>query len=320
MEYKWKKQVYVGKPCGAFTGSGGCVWPGRSRGKPWGPAGGWEVGEQLQRDEKHGLGARGEYWDIQFFQGMASVKGLVEDKPGKSEQGVGIEHPAAKSRHLDWGHTQWAAELLHAKKVMMLDVRAIKPNYFSSPLQCTLTRAGWPPSPALVGTKETSPYRSSVWSPRSSELSGWGCDCPCLPPPLRKAWWLPACGVQILHHSPLRISRSQRLSHLNPATTPPGAPVPPINTCSLTCLSFCCPIWGPCWALYANSMHFSCCSIQSCFSWKRKTQREKDDEREQWRTRALLKEHIPTPTPSKWAPPAVSKGASLPNPEKEWKS
>lgn len=73
MEYKWKNQVYVGKLCGAFTGSGGCVWPGRSRGKPLGPAGGWEVGEQLQRGEKQGLGVRGEYWDIQFFQGMHGI-------------------------------------------------------------------------------------------------------------------------------------------------------------------------------------------------------------------------------------------------------
>lgn len=47
-------------------------------------------------------GCAGNTETFSFFRAcMESVKGLVEDKPGKSEQGVGIEHPSAKSRHLD---------------------------------------------------------------------------------------------------------------------------------------------------------------------------------------------------------------------------
>lgn len=229
---------------------------------------------------------------------MESVKGLVEDKPGKSEQGVGIEHPSAKSRHLGWGHTQWVAELLYAKKVMMLDVRAVKPNYFSRPLRCrglSLGLADLPPPHRLAWRRchRTGPQSGALGALSSLGevvtarvyLLPWG----------RPDGFLPAAFRSYITHP--FASPGLRDSHLNPATTPPGAPVPSINTCSLTRLSFCTPIWGPCWALYANSMHFSCCSIQSCFSWKRKTQREKDDEREQWRTRALLKEHIPTPPP-----------------------
>ena len=102
-----------------------------------GPVGGWGVGgdcKSARRGGKHAWGA----WGIlrhPIFSVLESTKRLVEDKPWKRAQGVGTEHPSATIKQRDWGCTQWAVGLLYNREITTLNVRAIKPNCFSSRLQ-----------------------------------------------------------------------------------------------------------------------------------------------------------------------------------------
>ena len=136
--------------------------------------------------------------ETSVFSVLESTKGLVEDKPWKKAWGVGTEHPSATIKHLDWG-----SGLLYNWEITTLNVRAIKPNYFSSPLQHKMLSLGLTD---LLPPCWSAQYRSHVWGSRSSLHSA-----------LRKAWQFPACSVQILYWR-----RKQNRLHLE-SRTPPWA-------------------------------------------------------------------------------------------------
>ena len=118
--------------------------------------------------------------ETSVFSVLESTKGLLEDKPWKKAWGVGTEHPSATIKHLDWG-----SGLLYNREITTLNVRAIKPNYFSSPLQHKMLSLGLTD---LLPPCWSAQYRTPVWGPQSSLQSA-----------LRKAWQFPACSVQILY-------------------------------------------------------------------------------------------------------------------------
>ena len=134
-----------------------------------GPAGGWGVGgdcKSARRGGKHAWGA----WGIlrhPIFSVLESTKGLVEDKPWKRAQGVRTEHPSATIEQRDWGCTQWAVGLLYNREITTLNVRTIKPNCLSSPLQHKALS---------LGLTDLPPPRWAAWY-RSPPSRGLGVLC-----------------------------------------------------------------------------------------------------------------------------------------------